>query len=98
MFAMTYKMTPVVIMGGVDFGQILRTLRAAAGMTQTQAAEAQHCVPALVSMRETGRRQMYLPDAVRVLDSYGYVLVAMSAGDADRLTAQVGALSKPGPD
>jgi transcriptional regulator with XRE-family HTH domain len=90
-------MTPAVIMSGIEFGKILRTLRAAAGMTQTEAAEAQHCVPALVSMRETGRRQMYLPDAVRVLNSYGYVLVAMSEDDARQLTDPVAALSKPGP-
>jgi len=94
---MTYKMSPTVIIGGQGFGKIMRTLRAAAGLTQTEAAALAGCVPGLISLRENGRRQISIHDATDVLRAYGYALVVMSTDDADRLTARVGALSKPGP-
>jgi transcriptional regulator with XRE-family HTH domain len=97
MSSMTYKMSPTVITGGEAFGKIMRTLRAAAGLTQTQAAAATGCVPGLISLRETGRRQITVHDAATVLGAYGYTLVVMRADDADRFTAPVVALSKPGP-
>lgn len=82
MLHMEPKLTPTVITDLQGFGRLLNTLRTLAGWSQAEAGRRYGCVAGLISLREHGRRQVGIIDAVDVLEHHDYVLVVMHRDDA----------------
>lgn len=72
---------PVTVLeDSAHFAEILRATRTAARMSNAGMAERLHVVSSLISLRETGQRQLTVQAAIDTLEVVGYELAIVRKG------------------